>query len=418
MRRPKIAFFGLFGVGNLGNEASLQAVLQYVRQQMPAAELSCICANPEFVSEHHQIATFPIDVAPQAAANYSGNMLSKIVRKLILRIPLEIYLWFKAYNYLRHVDLMVIPGTGILDDFGVGPLQMPYDLFKWALVSRLTGTKLAFASIGAGPIVHPLSRFFMKSALGMSDFRSYRDQISKDFMQSIGFHSTHDPVYPDVVFGLEVDTHAPAYNTEKPPKVIGIGVMEYYGWSNSAQQGEDIYQRYIDKLTTFVAWLLEKEYEVRVLIGQSHDQRAVDDLSATLKQRQVVYRPEQLIAEQIESIEALFGQIAQTDVVVATRFHNVLCALMSNRPVVSIGYAKKNDVLMAEMGMGNFCQHIEDFDVDKLMDQFSELVDQRQQFARQMEQKNSAYQHALAQQYAQIFDLAGTAKQSFTPEPA
>ena len=35
---------------------------------------------------------------------------------------------------------------------------------------------------------------------------------------------------------------------------------------------------------------------------------------------------------------------------------------------------------MTEMGMGDFCQHIESFNVEKLMDQFSDLVEERARF--------------------------------------
>jgi polysaccharide pyruvyl transferase WcaK-like protein len=71
------------------------------------------------------------------------------------------------------------------------------------------------------------------------------------------------------------------------------------------------------------------------------------------------------------------AQIAETDVVVATRYHNVVCALKLGRPTLSIGYATKNDELMAEMGLGEFCQHIERLDVDMLITQFCKLAEGR-----------------------------------------
>ena len=43
-----------------------------------------------------------------------------------------------------------------------------------------------------------------------------------------------------------------------------------------------------------------------------------------------------------------------TDAVIATRFHNVVGALMVNRPVIALGYnAKFNDV-MASAGLSRF----------------------------------------------------------------
>jgi polysaccharide pyruvyl transferase WcaK-like protein len=48
------------------------------------------------------------------------------------------------------------------------------------------------------------------------------------------------------------------------------------------------------------------------------------------------------------------------------------------RPTISLGYARKNDVLMEEMGLGEYCQHIETFDVETLVAQFSQQVAARE----------------------------------------
>ena len=45
--RQRIALFGNFGTGNLGNEATLQAMLYNLRSHLPNAEISCICPGPE-----------------------------------------------------------------------------------------------------------------------------------------------------------------------------------------------------------------------------------------------------------------------------------------------------------------------------------------------------------------------------------
>ena len=43
--RPRqIGLFGLFGCGNAGNDGSLEAMLAFLRQVRPEAELICFCA--------------------------------------------------------------------------------------------------------------------------------------------------------------------------------------------------------------------------------------------------------------------------------------------------------------------------------------------------------------------------------------
>ncbi len=401
MQPQRIALFGLFGWGNIGNASTLEACLFHLRRHLPDAEICCVCPNPEVVAAHFDIPTFPIDLPDEPLWHKPTNRLLRLLHQLCLRLPLELYLWLRTYRFLRGYDQLIVPGTGILDDFGVGPLQLPYDLFKWSLLAKLTRTRLAFVSIGAGPIAHPLSRFLMKSAFAQADYRSYRDDASKQYMASIGFPDRGEAVFPDLVFSLPISDGL--RQAAAPPQTIGIGVMEYYGWRNLAEQGSETAQHYVDKLARFVEWLLSNHYNVRLLIGQSHDVKTIAELRQRLHERNVDYRAEQLVAAPIESSSDLFAEIAQTDMVVATRFHNVLCALMLERPVISIGYAQKNDVLLAEMGLGAYCQHIESFDVERLISQFCELREQAERHRQPIRERNQAYRQALSTQYDQIF---------------
>jgi|SRR5208337_4121443 len=59
-KRQRIALFGNFGTGNLGNEATLQAMLYNLRRYLPNAELSCICMRPENTASEHNISAVPI----------------------------------------------------------------------------------------------------------------------------------------------------------------------------------------------------------------------------------------------------------------------------------------------------------------------------------------------------------------------
>jgi polysaccharide pyruvyl transferase WcaK-like protein len=398
----KIALFGFFGWGNLGNTGTLQTFLHHLRRRIPDAEVWCICANPEEVAKQFQIPVFPIDLAPRQLWYRPTNPLLRLVHLGLLRIPLEAWLWLKAYLFLQSFDLLLIPGTGVLDDYGVGPFQTPYDLFKWCLVAKVSGTKLFFVSVGAGPIVHKVSRWFMKAALGLADYRSYRDQLSQTYMHSIGFQRKDNGVYPDLMFSLPLATDLHPHRRSPQPRVVGLGVMAYYGWNRPAEEGEAIYQTYLAKIGQFAVWLVENNYSVRLLIGQSHDRRVVDDLKSYVERVYGTPAPGQLISEPINTIEDLFHQLDATDIVVATRFHNVLCALMLNKPVLSLGYAQKNDVLMAEMGLDHYCQQIEEFSVERLIVQFTELATNAGRIGTHIACKNSEYRTALDQQYKLI----------------
>ena len=57
----KNQFLGNFGAGNLGNECTLQAVIEQILRRWLDAQLLCFCANPQDVRTRHNIAAFPSD---------------------------------------------------------------------------------------------------------------------------------------------------------------------------------------------------------------------------------------------------------------------------------------------------------------------------------------------------------------------
>src|SRR6185312_9081898 len=97
--------------------------------------------------------------------------LARLGRLLFRRAPRELAHWVQTLSALRGTDVLVVAGTGIVADYMCGPLKWPYDMFKLALLARLRRTRVAFLSVGVGPIRHPLSRFFIKSSLGLAQYR-------------------------------------------------------------------------------------------------------------------------------------------------------------------------------------------------------------------------------------------------------
>lgn len=391
----KIGLFGLFGTGNSGNDGSLEAMLRFLREVRPDAEITCICSAhrgaADRVAQSLRVATTPLGMPPP------NNGLLRTLDRLLLTLPRKTASLVHAVRRARNLDALVVPGTGILDDFGGSPFGMPLALLAWCLVARLSGTWIAFVSIGAGPIDNPISRWLMRSAVAVADYRSYRDTVSKKFMVSIGFDARDDAVYPDIAFKL------PAPGTPRPQfrdggLVVGVGVMTYFGWRNDAMRGAAVYETYLAKLTSFVLWLMDHGYAVRILMGDTNDQRAVDDLQANVATARPALPDRRFVFEPISSLHDLMRQIEQTDVVVATRYHNIVCALKLGKPTVSIGYADKNDVLMAEMGLGTFCQQIERLSLDRLIEQFNQLLAERARYERGISEANQACQQRLEHQ--------------------
>ncbi len=395
----RIGLFGLFGVGNIGNDGSMESMLRFLRATRPDADLTCICGGPALIEKRYGVRSVGI----------GGDRTDQGVRGLLNRLPLvrKLLQGVDAFREARRFDVIIVPGTGILDDFGDSFLGMPVSLLTWCAAARLCGAKLAFVSVGAGPIRHPVSRWLMQRAAGLAHYRSYRDTVSKAFMDSIGFDTGGDPIFPDIAFRLQapegVGERAPG---RSEPLTVGVGVMAYYGWRGPAGPGaNEIYAAYLDKMARFVLWLLDRGHPVRILTGETTDQQAVDDLLRVMAQRRPDFACDRIVAEPVHSLHDLMSQIAMTDIVVATRFHNIVCALKLCKPAASISYARKNDVLMAEMGLGEYCHHVELLDVDRLIDDLTRLIAARETHVRTMQEVNALYRERLDRQEQALLEM-------------
>jgi polysaccharide pyruvyl transferase WcaK-like protein len=392
-RAPAIALFGLFGCGNFGNDGSLEAILNLLRRVRPDARLTCICANPDLIQDRFDVSALPISAAHVADAHghRPGGRARKIVEKL--------HDVLSTIRFARKFDLVLIPGTGLLDDFGDRPKGMPWNILRWCLASRLLGVKVAFVCVGAGPIGHPLSRWMMKTAARLAHYRSYRDVLSKDFMTSIGV-KTADPVFADLAFGLPPPLHRERPDADR--LVVGVGVMSYYGWYSFAEAGAETHRQYIDKLARFVRQILDRGHRVRLLVGETADDGTVKTLLSHLRSQSPAIPEDDLVAAPANSLHDVMRQMQETDVVVATRYHNIVCALKLAKPTISLGYSKKNDVLMAQAGLGAYCHHVERFEVDQLIEQFEMICAQRTQCADAVRAYRQIADIRLAEQEAML----------------
>jgi polysaccharide pyruvyl transferase WcaK-like protein len=401
-KKLKVGFFGHFGTNNFGNEATLHVMLHHLTDRFPNAEITCICSGPEAVTAVHGIKAFPI--SPVVARKWHSNhRMIRFLRKVFIGMPCELYRWLLAFRMFKKADLFIIPGTGLLTDaysiFGWGP----YSLFKWALMAKAGGCKLLFVSVGAGPLYGVLGKYFVKTALSFADFRSYRDRPSKAYLERIGFPVREDRLFPDLVFSLPEAEIPPDRRTKAGRPVVGLGLMEYAGKYSIEHPSRAVYLSYLENLVVFVEWLLAHGYEIRLLIGDTCDTGVKQDLRSLLKERLGTYDDSRITDRPISSVPQLLAELAETDIVAATRFHNVLLALLLNKPVVAISFHHKCTALMNEMGLAEYCHDINHMNASRLMEQFLDVEKNTDKLKQRIREKVEQFRNDLDEQYNVIF---------------
>jgi polysaccharide pyruvyl transferase WcaK-like protein len=398
MTSPRICFYGNFGAGNLGNEATLQAIIVQIRRRWPDARLLCFCTDPDDVRARHEIDASPAHAVDRTAASPSAPRggLARIFRIAFKKIPLEIVHWIQCLQALRGADMFVVAGTGIVCDYLTGPRGYPYEIFKLSALAALCRVKVAFLSVGVGPIHHPLSRRLIKRSLALADHRSYRDEASKRYVEGIGFDAANDPVCPDVVFGLARRPHA-SHGASGATRIIGLGIKDFGSADPEAARA------YLDTMADFVSKVQARGYGVRLLIGDIHyDSSVIEDFVRVLQARKIPTDAPRLIVEPAPTVEELLRQIGETQSVISARYHNLVMALIQSKPVIALSDHAKLDSVVTEFGLAHYLLPLKTLSSDDLLDRFEQLENDTERLRPLMNARLETYREALDALYANL----------------
>ncbi|WP_369374473.1 polysaccharide pyruvyl transferase family protein [Streptomyces sp. cg36] len=386
-RRPlRVGVFGLLGSGNLGNDGSLEAVLGYVRARHPEAVVDALCGGPEAVRARFGIAATRLHWyrGEYRTASRAGAVAGKAAGKLV-----DV---FRTASWVRRHDVVIVPGMGVLEaTLPLRPWGFPYALFLLCASGRAFGTRVALVSVGAAEIRDRPTRALVRWSGRLAAYRSYRDAPSRAAMRAMGVDTSRDEVYPDVAFALP----APPAGPPGTPGLVCVGVMAFHGGNDDRAQAEEIHRRYLDGTIRFVRALVEAGRPVRLLTGDGVDRPVV---TAILE---AVGSP-LLTAAEPASLADLMTEMAAADTVVATRYHNLICALKTGTPTLALTYAAKSDALMDRMGLGAYCHPARAVDADRLLEQFRSLEKQSAELRETLVERNQAAVRQLDDQFAAL----------------
>jgi polysaccharide pyruvyl transferase WcaK-like protein len=383
MREYTLALFGAFGCGNYGNDATLDACLSLADGRVPKSRILCIATDPVRVRGQHGLATHPM-AAPGAPG---GKPLGRALG-ILFRGWRELGALLRAYWLLRRVATLVIAGTGVLDDQHLRPTQLPLDVLRWCCAARLAATRLVFLSVGAGPIDQPWSRAFLKRAVRLAHQVTYRDQRSLEYMRALGRDVRSDRVLPDLVFAL-----VPPGRDEPGPRRgrrIALGLL----WSGNWLGRRDAHRRYEDRIVELVVRLAKDGWEVCLVTGDDVD---VEAEAAILERPEVSGLPIQ--AGRTHSFAEVVELAAGCRAMIASRYHNVVAAVVVGIPVISLGYGPKNDALLEHLDAGEWGHHIDDFSVDNVVEQVTVAAGRDERLYRPQLER---YREALRREFESL----------------
>jgi polysaccharide pyruvyl transferase WcaK-like protein len=384
MTPVRVGVFGLLGSGNLGNDGSLEAVLGYLRAEHPEAVVDALCGGPEVVAARYGIPATRLHWyrGEYRTASRAGAIAAKGLGKLVDAV--------RTAAWVRRHDVVIVPGMGVLEaTLPLRPWGFPYSLFLLCATGRLLRTRVALVSVGAAAIGSRPTRALVRWSARLAAYRSYRDTQSRDAMRATGVDTTRDEVYPDLAFALPTP---PASTPSGGPGPVCVGVMAFHGGDDDRARAEEIHRRYLDGTTRFVRALVEDGRPVRLLTGDACDAPVVAAILDAVDSPLVT-------AAEAASLADLTKETAAADTVVATRYHNLVCALKAGTPTLALSYAAKSDALMDRMGLAAYCHPAREVDADRLLEQFRELERRSVELRRILAERNRVAARQLDDQF-------------------
>jgi polysaccharide pyruvyl transferase WcaK-like protein len=321
--------------------------------------------------------------------------------RLIAELPGEIGFLWRCFAALRGIDRLIIAGGGQLGDYFGGPWGYPLGIFRWCALARTAGARVAFVSVGAEPIRSPISRWLLRRALALADYRSFRDEGSRLLMERIGVPGDQR-VCPDLVHGLRLPAAAPPVRAGAG-LTVGINPVPFFDARYWTERDDAVYHHYVSALADFASWLIRRGHRVLFFPTQVHaDPPVIHDIELMMKRTAGGWNEDRVLQPLVTDFDSLSAALGMVDVAVASRFHGIIFSILLGTPVLALSYYRKIEDLMTDMGQGDFVLAIKDLDLDSLLRSFSQLEGRLDAVRRETTERRAQYQRALAQQYLEL----------------
>jgi polysaccharide pyruvyl transferase WcaK-like protein len=419
-RYGKIALLHHVGSGNLGDDVTLDTIIENIRRRCPNALIAAFTANPEDTKQRHQLPSYPIrrtpwgwyqpptpeltPKTPTKAQSRRYRFLPRLVSALFFRLPRALYsegsFLMGSRRILSSFEVLIISGGGQLTEWG-GPWSFLYTLLKWVLLAKSAHIKCLFLNVGAGPLTQPLSKLFARWALDAADYVSFRDDQSRMLASQIGFKGSGQ-VFSDCVYIREAPAPKTAIQGHAGQLTVGIAPMPYCDPRvDPAERNLVIYQAFIDKLAIFTSSLIRNS-NLLTMFGTDIgvDPLAIKDLQLSLLHH---HNLPTLDYQTISTVDELLARMSALDYVVTCRFHGVVLAHLLNKPVLALSHHPKVTTLMNDLGLSKYCVDIRTFDPAVLIEKFASLVAETDEIKDRMAVILGKYRSRLITQFDELF---------------
>jgi polysaccharide pyruvyl transferase WcaK-like protein len=265
---------------------------------------------------------------------------------------------------MQSLDMLLVSGSGQVDDYWGGPWAQPFRLMAWSMAARSQGKPVAVFGVGVDELSTRLGAWFSVRALNCAQLCVLRDTGSRDAIRDMGFSGQMDvcadPAFSIVAVPSEIDK-SPA-----TPYAV-ISPISRRAWPGAE---DEAYSAYLTALAAAADFLQNQSVQVRFVCSQtSMDPRIVD----RIKQR-MQGDPLAAIAVGVKTFEEYLTAVQGARVVIGSRLHALILALVAGTPVIAVSGVRKVHQLFADLDLSDHAFDIRSLHIAPLLGRIETVI--------------------------------------------
>jgi colanic acid/amylovoran biosynthesis protein len=380
----------VYSARNLGDAAITLATISLLRSQGWATiKISSryVGEDASFYVENHAecippVIPFPVRGERSTLSRVLAFALGfgvAVFMSFVMRLHQRIGRWLltalglQGLSALCSADLVILSGGGYF--------YSSRRRINLTLVHAVATTKLAtilcrrvvMMPQSIGPLTRRIDERLVQ--FGLSSVRPLvvRDEASQSTATSL-ITRTRTVLCPDVALSGQTGNRAIDRQSATPPHRFAIGVMDWT-WARPARG--DALTTYLEKLASIASSLMHDGHAVSLFGHSSLPEHGQDDWTLASRLAELVHNKtglEPTLVERTDRVDSLRQTLAQTDLVIGTRLHSCLLAMLDNTPAFALSYQPKTSGTYALLGLADLCFDVEAFEPLAVLEAISHVA--------------------------------------------
>ena len=315
----------------------------------------------------------------------------------------------KTIKELNSCNFIFSKGGNFYTSYENNPLHALFHLM-WEFYDVIFSIRLKkpifFISHSFGPFRTKLARLLVKQILNRVTYISTREYISKQNLKNLGIEKIKITVLPDIAFALipspakKVENFCKNHSIKRNDYVVITVVNWRFPLKNKKDQ-KKLYRNYIGFLAKISDYLIDIQYCKKILLvvhndgkhsPRENDAKPVFDVYKLIKKKSSIIIINEDLSPQMQA-----GIYGSAKMMIGTRLHSVIFALVGGAPAIAISYTHKTPGIMQMLNLERYIIPIDAPDVKKTIELIEEIDRNRKEILVNTANKITHFRNELKQ---------------------